>query len=238
MTLATESKLCRNPDRPGCLGPRVPGSDLCRPCMQRIALHRRGPTPVRLVTTPATPVAPPAGVATFVAPSIAEPTYGVSTIGTRSDGVQIETQHGPYGPRYRWRRPGAWWSAWVGSRRQLRITPLDDRANAILTPPTVVTPPAAVSSAEPVTLTYVEMILLAAIELPDGFTFPDLAVATWKAFPTVFSLGSHPHPDSNRVASKVYGATGLVGRGFIDQVSHRRFRVTALGRARAQGGTP
>lgn len=59
------------------------------------------------------------------------------------------------------------------------------------------------------------LVLCAAGLLADGtardVAIEDLVVRAWELAPEAFGLRGHPHPDSNRVVSKIYGAQSLLG---------------------------
>lgn len=84
-------------------------------------------------------------------------------------------------------------------------------------------------------LTIAERILLAAFELGErgeSFTAEDLVVRSWELFPTHFGLQgySEKHPDSNRVLTKIMGASsGLRGKGWISKTGAKRYKLTEVG---------
>lgn len=75
------------------------------------------------------------------------------------------------------------------------------------------------------------LILRAAITLPERFTKADLVEAAWLAHPHEFGLRTYNYPNSQSVYCKVDGATGLVGRGYLEWIEAGVLRVTAAGRA-------
>lgn len=75
------------------------------------------------------------------------------------------------------------------------------------------------------------LILRAALTLPETFAKSDLVVAAWKACPYEFGMRTYDLPNSQAVFCKIDGATGLVGRGYLDWVDAGVLRVTAAGRA-------
>lgn len=79
-------------------------------------------------------------------------------------------------------------------------------------------------------------ILRVACDLVYEFTDSDLVVAVWQAYPDEFGLRGYEsvHPSSVYVLSKLQGATGLIGRGFVAQIETHLFRVTERGRREAE----
>lgn len=122
-------------------------------------------------------------------------------------------------------------------RPALRIVPAappvaagpDDQADDA-TAPTIPAPPATPRASRPPLLrsargsierstippdTHRGLVLCAAGLLADGtardVAIEDLVVRAWELAPEAFGLRGHPHPDSNRVVSKIYGAQSLLG---------------------------
>jgi hypothetical protein len=62
------------------------------------------------------------------------------------------------------------------------------------------------------------LILAVAETLHTLFTKQELAVRAWLRRPSVFGLAGYAqsYPGSNAVIAKLYGATGLVGRGYLE----------------------
>ncbi len=89
-------------------------------------------------------------------------------------------------------------------------------------------------------LTIVEKILLAAYDLEnDGetpFTAERLIVEAWRNDKGAFGLQgySDDFPDSNRVLTKITGSEGLKGKGWIEKVREKQYRLTALGQKAAR----
>lgn len=79
------------------------------------------------------------------------------------------------------------------------------------------------------------MILCVACSLPEEWSDGDLIVAAWQAYPQEFGLVGYTssQSDAGHVRAKLQGATGLIGRGYIEQLETHRFRVTERGRAEA-----
>jgi len=75
------------------------------------------------------------------------------------------------------------------------------------------------------------LILRVAIAMPETFTKTDLVVAAWKQHPREFGLRTYDLPNAQAVYCKIDGATGLVGRGYLEWVSAGVLRVTAAGRS-------
>lgn len=83
------------------------------------------------------------------------------------------------------------------------------------------------------------MLLRSAGTLGESFTKPELVVAAWRDGDGAFSLAGYPeHCDSNAVAAKLYGARGLIGRGYVEPFGAAQFRVTDAGRAVIANGAP
>jgi hypothetical protein len=59
-------------------------------------------------------------------------------------------------------------------------------------------------------------VLTVAHTLKPGFSKNELIVAVWKAYPQEFGLeGYKMYPDSNKLASILYGQRGLVKQGYL-----------------------
>lgn len=102
-------------------------------------------------------------------------------------------------------------------------------------PPVRVAPPAA--PREPGHLTVRESILLALVALGEGpHDVSVLVVRAWKMFPERFGLRGYAdtYPDANRVQSKLAGADGLVGMGWVARVDGGLVEVTKFGARRAK----
>jgi hypothetical protein len=84
-------------------------------------------------------------------------------------------------------------------------------------------------------LTVVEKILLAAHELEERgqspFTAEQLIVKAWEMDRDLFGLQGYSsrYPDSNRVLTNIMGRKGLAGRGWIERVAEKKYRLTAGG---------
>jgi len=74
------------------------------------------------------------------------------------------------------------------------------------------------------------LILRVALTMPETFTKADLVIAAWKAYPHEFGMRAYDLPNSQAVYCKVDGATGLVGRGYLEWISAGVLRATAAGR--------
>jgi hypothetical protein len=89
-------------------------------------------------------------------------------------------------------------------------------------------------------LTIVEKILLAAYGLEKNgatpFTAERLIVEAWRNDKGAFGLQgySDDFPDSNRVLTKITGSEGLKGKGWIEKVREKQYRLTALGQKAAR----
>jgi hypothetical protein len=81
-----------------------------------------------------------------------------------------------------------------------------------------------------------ELVLLAAKELTEqgkiSFSAEDLVIAAWKRFPDSFGLEGYGnvHPDSNRVFTKIMGAKGLRGRGWLLKTGEKLYQLSDGGR--------
>lgn len=75
-----------------------------------------------------------------------------------------------------------------------------------------------------------ELVLRVARTLGETFALSDLVVACWREHPERFGLTGHrdQYPDNNRVEPLVYGASGLLARGLLEQIETRHFRVAAV----------
>jgi hypothetical protein len=87
-------------------------------------------------------------------------------------------------------------------------------------------------------VSYLRKILVTAVQLDQTrgeFTASELVVQTWLRFPGAFGLPGYVtiYPDANRVFAKLSGKRGLVGRGWLEALSTRRYRVTQAGREAA-----
>ena len=90
-------------------------------------------------------------------------------------------------------------------------------------------------------MTTVEKILLAARELEESgkspFSAEELVIKAWENDKSLFGLQgySEQYPDSNRVLSNIMGNKGLRGRGWIDKVGEKLYKLTASGTSVAKG---
>lgn len=79
-----------------------------------------------------------------------------------------------------------------------------------------------------------ELLLVAAHSLRDVWTLEDLTVQAHCSFRDRFAMYGHDLPCTHRVHSVVYGARGLVARGFVEEANgvkgHPFFRLTEAGR--------
>lgn len=85
-------------------------------------------------------------------------------------------------------------------------------------------------------LTIVEKILLAAYALEEKgeapFTAEALIVEAWRRDQGAFGLQGYPdkYPDSNRILTNIMGSKGLRGKGWIEKVGEKQYRLTTSGR--------
>jgi hypothetical protein len=83
--------------------------------------------------------------------------------------------------------------------------------------------------------TVTDCILIAAASLTDrnrSFSAEDLVVRAWEIFPDKFGLQgySEKFPDSNRVLTKLMGASGRLRKdGLIERIGEKRYRLTPAG---------
>jgi len=90
-------------------------------------------------------------------------------------------------------------------------------------------------------MTIVEKILLSAHELENSgkspFSAEELVVKAWENDRSLFGLQGYSdhYPDSNRVLSNIMGNKGLKGRGWIEKVGEKLYRLTASGSSVARG---
>jgi hypothetical protein len=87
-------------------------------------------------------------------------------------------------------------------------------------------------------LTIAEKLLLASVEeRKDGepFSAEDLVVQSWKMYPDTFGLAGYAddYPDSNRVLTNIMGSKGMRGKGWIQKVGQKQYRVTSEGLSEA-----
>ena len=84
-------------------------------------------------------------------------------------------------------------------------------------------------------MTIIEKILLAAHTLETNgktpFTAEELIVKAWETDKALFGLQGYAdkHPDSNRVLTNIMGNKGLKGKGWIERVGEKQYRLTASG---------
>ncbi len=84
-------------------------------------------------------------------------------------------------------------------------------------------------------MTIVEKILLAAHSLEESgtspFTAEQLIVKAWQMDKDLFGLQGYAneHPDSNRVLTNIMGSKGLKGKGWIERVGEKQYKLTASG---------
>lgn len=74
------------------------------------------------------------------------------------------------------------------------------------------------------------LILRAALTMPATFSKADLVVVAWETYPHEFGMRAYDFPNSQAVYCKIDGATGLVGRGYLEWISAGVLSVTAAGR--------
>lgn len=84
-----------------------------------------------------------------------------------------------------------------------------------------------------------QRILVAAAKLEQPFHETQLVLAAWRADPQRFGLKGcdEPHPDANLVRCEVMGKARLVGRGYLERVGERTYRITESGRAEADAAS-
>ena len=83
-------------------------------------------------------------------------------------------------------------------------------------------------------LTIPEKLLLAALQARERsktFTAEDLVVEAWQMFPDTFGLAgySDKYPDSNRVLTNIMGTKGMRGKGWLQKVGEKQYRLTSKG---------
>ena len=83
-------------------------------------------------------------------------------------------------------------------------------------------------------LTVPEKLLLAALQARERsktFSAEDLVVEAWKMFPDTFGLAgySDKYPDSNRVLTNIMGTKGMRGKGWLQKVAEKQYRLTSKG---------
>jgi hypothetical protein len=84
-------------------------------------------------------------------------------------------------------------------------------------------------------MTTVEKILLAAHALEEKgrspFSAEELVVKAWENDKGLFGLQGYAdqYPDSNRILSNIMGNKGLKGRGWIEKVGEKLYKLTASG---------
>jgi len=92
-------------------------------------------------------------------------------------------------------------------------------------------------------MTTVEKILLAAHALENNgrspFSAEELVVKAWENDKSLFGLQgySEQYPDSNRILSNIMGNKGLKGKGWIDKVGEKLYKLTASGTSIAKSMT-
>lgn len=84
-----------------------------------------------------------------------------------------------------------------------------------------------------------QRILVAAAKLEQPFHETQLVLAAWRADPERFGLKGcdEPHPDANLIRCEVMGKARLVGRGYMERVGERTYRITESGRAEADAAS-
>ena len=67
------------------------------------------------------------------------------------------------------------------------------------------------------------------VNLP--FTAEQLIVKAWEMDKDLFGLQGYAdqHPDSNRILTNIMGNKGLKGKGWIERVGEKQYRLTASG---------
>ena len=77
-----------------------------------------------------------------------------------------------------------------------------------------------------------QMVLLAAADLDEVFSFEQLAVACWEKWPKVFGLKGYTdrHPDAHRVLLELVGVKGLVSREFFLKHAAKTYSISRWGK--------
>ena len=89
-------------------------------------------------------------------------------------------------------------------------------------------------------LTQKESILLVALDYEEKgcsqFTAENLAVWSWKEYPTTFGLKGYEcdYPDFNKVITNIMGERGLVRRGWLTKLSPKFYCLSVIGRTLGQ----
>jgi len=84
-------------------------------------------------------------------------------------------------------------------------------------------------------MTTVEKILLAAHELEENerspFSAEELVVKAWENDRSLFGLQGYAdqYPDSNRILTNIMGNKGLKGKGWVEKVGEKLYKLTASG---------
>jgi len=84
-------------------------------------------------------------------------------------------------------------------------------------------------------MTTVEKILLAAHNLEENgrspFSAEELVVKAWEDDKSLFGLQGYAdqYPDSNRILTNIMGDKGLKGRGWVEKVGEKLYKLTASG---------
>jgi hypothetical protein len=84
-------------------------------------------------------------------------------------------------------------------------------------------------------MTTVEKILLAGHELENKgrspFSAEELVVKAWENDKSLFGLQGYSdlYPDSNRILTNIMGTKGLKGKGWIEKVGEKLYKLTASG---------
>src|SRR5260370_11988277 len=89
-------------------------------------------------------------------------------------------------------------------------------------------------------LTVPEKLLVAALKAREKhrtFTAEDLIVTAWQLFPDSFGLAGYAdqYPDSNRVLTNIMGTKGMRGKGWLQKVGEKQYRLTGKALADAEG---
>jgi len=85
-------------------------------------------------------------------------------------------------------------------------------------------------------MTIAEKLLLAGLSLREKrktFSAEDLVVRAWEMYPDTFGLAGYDYPDSNRVLTNIMGTKGLRGKGWVQKVGTKQYRITSKGRSDA-----
>lgn len=206
--------------RPGCLGPRVPGSEYCRACSSAISLQRARSSPhrpresrqlVSLATRVVAAEVRRGGLAEIARVAIPVRTYA-ERVGFPAFPARPAVTLEP--------RPEPAAQAAVGVlRREIAV------------------PPAGSVSMHVAILIATALVQDAAIA-DEPITRERIAVAAWKLWPGVFGLVGYRdlYPNASLVLSKLCSTGPLIRDGYIEHPATNEYRVTRRGMAAARRG--